>query len=180
VIHPAARRPALTSGWSNPPGWFRIREDLEIEQGKRAAAERQAEQNQRVATAQRELNAARAELEQREREVAAREAKLEQAHTSGVEVANIEHRRRRLAAQEEALSERTHELHRLEQQVEEREIALAEREAQVLVAQDLKEDELEGREQTLAEQERRLARKETELTTYAGQLQRRLAVGSST
>jgi chromosome segregation ATPase len=149
----------------------------ELEEAKQAAAEREVEQHRLAAGARRELNAARAKLEQREREVAAREAELERAHTAEVGIADIEHRRRRLAAQEEALSERTHELRRLEQQIEDRDRTLTEREAEVRVAQDLKEEELEGREQTLAEQERRLTLRESDLTIYAGQLQKRLAVG---
>src|SRR5207248_685815 len=89
----------------------------------------------------------------------AAERALGESHAAAVDLADVERQRRRLAAQEEALSERTHELRRLEQQLEEREAKLAEREAHIRLELDLKEDELEGREQALADQEQRLVRK---------------------
>lgn len=42
---------------------------------------------------------------------------------------------------------------------------------------DVKEDEFEGREQAVTDYERRLERKESELTTYVAQIQGRLALG---
>jgi uncharacterized protein (DUF3084 family) len=123
--------------------------------------------------------AGRAEkLAARARDLDARAAKLEQARTDTADSADLDRRRRRLAAQEEALSERTHELHRLEEEIEEREHALAEREAKVLVDLEFKEDAIECREQALAEQEQRLTRKEQELKAYVGQLQERLTLGA--
>ena len=91
-------------------------------------------------------------------------------------MADVERGRRRLAAQEESINERTLELERHEQQMAERDAALTEREAQVLLELDLKEDELEGREKAVIDQEERLVRKERELTTYVGQLQGRLTL----
>jgi uncharacterized protein (DUF3084 family) len=152
------------------------RRKLELDQLARSLAE----QREQTSISERRLKSSIAELDARERRLAEREAELEQAHAAEVDAADIERRRRRLAGQEETLNERTHELRRLEQQVEERERKLAEREAQVLVELDFKEDELEGREQALAEHERRLVRKENELTAYVGQIQGRLTVSRST
>jgi uncharacterized protein (DUF3084 family) len=115
-------------------------------------------------------------LDEREETLSARETELAHVHSAEVDLADVERRRRRLAAQEESLTERTHELRSLESKLEEREQALAEREAHIRLELDLREDELEGREQALADHEQRLARKESELTTYVGQLQGRLTV----
>jgi len=120
-----------------------------------------------------------AELDGREQALADRETELAQVRAAEIDIADIERRRRRLAAQEEALTERTHEARRLEQKLEEREAKLDEREAHIRLELDLNEDELEGREQAVTDHEERLVRKERELTTYVGQLQGRLTVAKS-
>ena len=148
------------------------RRKVELDERERAVASREVELERADAT----LVARAHGLDEREQALDARESELAQAQSAEADLADVERRRRRLAAQEESLSERTHELQKLEAQVEQREQALAEREAHIRLELDLREDELEGREQALADHEQRLERKENELTAYVGQLQGRLTV----
>src|SRR5439155_16264118 len=106
----------------------------ELDERERVLAKREAEVRGGAATRDsrlRELVEREHALAEREQQLATREVELDR--NAEVDNADIERGRRRLAAQEEALSVRTHELQRLEQQVEERERILAEREAQVTV-----------------------------------------------
>jgi septal ring factor EnvC (AmiA/AmiB activator) len=86
--------------------------------------------------------------------------------------------RRRLKAREQVLAEERQELAKLEEHFEERIAAFEEREARSLVELDLKQEELEHRERTVAELEERLRRKEQDLNRYVGQLQSRLTLAS--
>ena len=101
----------------------------------------------------------------RERELAKRDAELnatEQLAASDHE--HSEKRRQRLDKMESTLQSRLREL-------EERESAIALREARIEADRDIREDKLEQRESELVELDARLERKQRDLAFYVGQLQ---------
>jgi len=146
------------------------------EQNTRALVTQIEDRERALAVAEQNTRALATQIEDRERALAAREAELNAELGRAREAGGSEFVRRRLAAEEEALAERTLELTRHEWLLDERDTQLAEREARVQVELELKEEQLEGRERALIEQADRLDRKEQDLTHYVGQLQSRLTL----
>jgi uncharacterized protein (DUF3084 family) len=114
-----------------------------------------------------ELETRREQLEQREREVAAREDELARSGSVDVAWEQLRRREEKIVAKEEALAEQRHELSRQES-------LLDEREAQLLVDAELRDESLEERARELEERELRLSRREDELVAYVAQVQGRL------